>query len=86
MQLSESEKEQADKYVLDISNTIISNIPLIVLSIVTIFYVTIFSMMMKTFTLPEMRIIAVFVFAYSVIRIMFSLTNSINFEYKPREK
>lgn len=84
MYLNEDEKKQADEYVLDIKNTIYSNLFTLLGLFVATFYIQIFINMLNTFTLPEMRIIAIFVFAWSTMKVMIPISQNINFEYKKR--
>ncbi len=78
-----TELSDTDKYVFDAKATFYSNIYFILGFIPAVMYVHAFSNMLESFTLVEMKIVGLFVFAYSSIKIVIALTN-FNVEYKPR--
>lgn len=86
MYLSDEEKETADNYVLDVTNTFVANFFIIFGFIVAVMYFIIFNRLMNSFTLPEMQLIALLGFAYSVIRIIYALTDNITIQYMQRIK
>ena len=86
MQLSKEDQETTTNFELDISKTLFSNIFFFVGAIISTIWIYTFNTMINTFTLPEMKIIALFVWAYSTIKIIHLMSDSINFEYKERPK
>ena len=54
MHLSDSEEEQTDKYVLDLPNTLYSNIIVFLILFVAIIYISLFNKMIESFiSLPQ---------------------------------
>lgn len=74
-----------DEYELDIKRTLVANLDKVPLVIVGLFYLSMFNAMMNGFVLPEMVVIAAFILAWSLVKIM-NLLSCVALEYKPRRK
>ncbi len=82
--------EQPEKYKIDFKEMIFANGFKMVFSLIGIGiivgYIEIFQRMINQFALPEMQIIAIFVFAYSTIKLMFAVMPDITVVYKIRDE
>lgn len=82
--------EQPGKYKIDTKGMISANGFKIAVSIagmlILVMYIKIFEKMINQFQLPEMQVIAIFVFAYSTMKWIFAVMPDITVVYKIREE
>ena len=78
--------EDTDKYELDVSKTIISNVPGFGLLLLIYVFISKISDVIHSFETPEMRLMTVIVFMFAILKMMsLSMSAVSNLEYKPRE-
>ena len=75
--------EDTDRYVLDVKNTLISNIPHLSFAVLIGAFMVLGADLLTAFELAEIRLLGFIVYLFSVVRLMGWLQLP-NLEYKPR--
>jgi len=78
--------EDTDKYELDITKTVLSNIPGFGLFFLIYVFISKITSVISSFESPEMRLMTTIVFMFAILKMMsLSMSSISNLEYKPRK-
>ena len=78
--------EDSDNYVLDVKNTSIANIPLLLCMYLYTVFIEAFATIAMNATTLESTLILAMVIGYITLRVLGSMVNNIVLEYKPRNQ